>query len=244
FRGTKRAHEDSSSKLIVISDDRLAEIDAKWHRHPINLLRSPPASGKTTLARKLKLYLERQGYTVILISLALWNEKQYPNLLYDRNVFDQFWIQHSSIKWEDCKACTSPTTVIIDEAQTLYAGASTFWDDLKGLIDHPNSNLRVLLLSMYEDRYNQRSKTPIDFIDALGLEDLRLTVPEFKEVVDNYLEYALSEYDCDLSITDTVRQAIFDSTFGHPHLVRHTLEFLRDEYMRKVRDNDMLRSLV
>ena len=155
--------------------------------------------------------------------MALWNENQYPNLLYDGNVFDQFWIKCSGTKWENCKACTSPTAVIIDKAQTLYVGASTFWE---GLIDHPNSNLCMLLLSMYEDCYSQCSKTPIDFINALGLEDLHLMAPEFRQIVDNYIEYALDEYDCALFLTDTVCQAIFNSTFGHPHLVRHTLEFL------------------
>jgi len=74
----------------------------------------------------------------------------------------------------------------------------------------------MLLLNMYKDHYSQRSKTPIDFIHALELEDLRLTVPEFKEIVDKYIEYALSEYDCNLFLTD--HDTLWISTFSQTHL--------------------------
>ncbi|CAG8675105.1 2351_t:CDS:2, partial [Paraglomus brasilianum] len=89
--GKKRVHEEACG-LIVFSEYRLNTIIKEWNKYPINLLRSPPSSGKTTLARKLQQYLSENAFKVFSISFVSWTRSKYPDLLYNSDSFDQFWI--------------------------------------------------------------------------------------------------------------------------------------------------------
>src|SRR6185312_10496656 len=118
--------------------------------------------------------------------------------------------------------------VLIDEAQILYGKVTFFWDRLKLLMQHntSNCNLHLMLLSMYDDPTNTEGM-PITFNATLGLDDLRLLSNEFTIVVDRFCESTKSSIP--ITISETVKDAVFNSTRGHPGLARRTLSLLQYE---------------
>ncbi|CAG8544210.1 9903_t:CDS:1, partial [Ambispora leptoticha] len=151
--GTKRTHEKAAG-LIVISESRLNKICGNWITNKINLLRSPPSSGKTTLAKVLEGHFKSQRFIVKYITFAHWHRDEFPDLLHNNKTFDAFWRKEVQCTWSECANSNDPIFVLIDEAQILYDGDGTlaFWNDMKYYTDHPKDGLHVLLLCMYEDR--------------------------------------------------------------------------------------------
>ncbi|RUP45803.1 hypothetical protein BC936DRAFT_147715 [Jimgerdemannia flammicorona] len=221
-------------ELCHISDQRMAKIDARLTETVVNLLRSPPASGKTTLSQLLKIYLEGKHRKVVRISmlnLAVGNSLS----LKDEINFDAFWTRLVGESWTDLLNCKMPTDVIIDEAQILYGTrVPFFWAGLKELkAEKSNPNLRVFLLSMYDNQQVASRATPIDFPKALGLDDLRLLRNEFDIVVKKFGRLH-AENDMPFEIPANVCDIVFNATRGHPGLVRLTLQCLRRESRRSV----------
>ena len=68
---------------------------------------------------------------------------------------------------------------------------------------------------------------PIEFPSALGLEWLRLKRTEFDQLVESFINFVFDLDDFEFTI---VRDAISNFTAGHPHLVRETLNILKDEF--------------
>ena len=247
-RVTKRTHEEAGG-LIVISETRLNKILKNWDQNNINLLRSPPASGKTTLAKVLTKSLESRGYVVKYITLAHWRKGEFPDLLSDNGSFDAFWRKEIQCTWSECANNPRPVYVLIDEAQVLYGGSGTldFWNDVKFYTDHPKDGFYVLLLSMYEAR-NPRDidsyrYTPIEFSNPMGLDELRLREDEFKELERNFIAYIDKEEEA-LTIPDDISESIYNATRGHPHLVRRTLGYLQRQFQRGFRGDDLRRSMI
>src|SRR6185295_4600775 len=93
-------------------------------------------------------------------------------------------------------------------------------------------------------RTTNTAAMPIHFLSALGLDDLRMLRNEFETVTNKFINLSGSS-DLAISIPDTVRDAIFNITLGHPGLVRQTLNLLRLQYRHGLRDvPGMLRYLV
>ncbi|CAG8648725.1 10516_t:CDS:10, partial [Ambispora leptoticha] len=234
---------ESADKLAFISNDRLASFDQWMTKNPFSLLRSPPASGKTTLASLLQQYLTSLGRTVVHISMLSMQE-----LITDMDAvaFDAFWKFHAGLTWTDCTTCESPINVLIDEAQILYGGVSFFWTALKRLMNprFTNPYLRVLL-SMYGDAGvvtdTISTATPIEFSATLGLDDLRMTRDEYDQLVTKFIEASVFP----ILIPSKVCDAIFSATHGHAGIIRRMLDFLGGQYRRGLRrQNEMLRYLV
>ena len=159
------------------------------------------------------------------------------------NNFDDVWEKIAGESWSSCRTCTVPTDIFIDEAQILYGKADFFWVDIKGLLDDPNPNIRVLLLSMYSDRLGVMMGdyyTPIDFPYALGLECLHLKRTEFDQLVANFINFVFDEDEVKLTIPTNMRDAIFNFRAGHPQLLRRSLELLTDHFRRTDSVSDML----
>ena len=222
---------EGADKLSFISEERLAKFEEWMKNNPVGLLRSPPSSGKTTLAQLLEGYLSNKGRRVVRISMLrlVGQERELEHADY----FNEFWKERVKTTWTECSDCEAQTDIIIDEAQVLYDKVPFFWARLKSLMqaDGRNPNLRVLLLSMYGDRCLLGIATPLDFPSTLGLDDLRLLRPEFDQVVNSFID--LQEPDLNFSIPLAARDAIFRATGGHAGLIRRTLKLLRDFY----RDN-------
>ncbi|CAG8753394.1 7276_t:CDS:1 [Ambispora leptoticha] len=77
----------------------------------------------------------------------------------------------------------------------------------------------------------------------MGLDELRLTEDEFKELTRKFTEYIGDEEE-PFDIPNDLLESVYNSTRGHPHLVRRTLEYLQRQYLRGDRDDDLRRSIV
>ena len=225
---------------MVISEDRLSEFDQQWNKHKIILLRSPPASGKTIFLERLELYSKKKkGRVVRRISMTAVERMEAKSI-------DDFWKEVAGEPWSSFRTCTVPTDILIDEAQTFYGKANFFWRDIKGLVDHANPNLRVLL-SMCSYRARGDDHYPHNIHDVpyeLGLNCLRLKWIEFDQLVEHFINFVHKADHFELTIPMTVRDVIFNITAGHPHIVRKTLEILKDHFRHTdFKDSDMLNYL-
>ncbi|KAF0501901.1 crinkler family protein [Gigaspora margarita] len=133
--------------------------------------------------------------------------------------FDSFWKEQVGETWTNCLQCKTPTDVLIDEAQILYGKATFFWTAIKSLQDRPNSNLRMMLLSMYSDcpTINGGSHyIPVKFGHVLGMEQLR---HEYDELVENHYFTAIE------------RTRVFDWVMNL-ELTNDNYNFLRNTYYK------------
>lgn len=191
----------------------------KWMtKTKIGLLRSPPRSGKSTLATLLAAYLEfNKERTVIKLNVL-----SCPNDCSSVE-FDNFWLEKLGPKeprmtWTQCYKSTGVgLDIIIDEAQTIYGKVPFFWEKLKELQGLKDSGIRILLLSAYGKPTHDLG-TPLEFKNTLGLDQLCFPINEFEGLVEKIHSPLLP----------TVRQWIYDATAGHPGLVRTTLACLLD----------------
>ncbi|CAG8556950.1 38936_t:CDS:2 [Gigaspora margarita] len=213
---SKRSYEE------VISEERLSEFNRQWNLCPIILLRSPPASGKTTFVKWVELHNKNKGRVVRRISMT--DMVIVSGYMENNESFDSFWKEQVGETWTNCLQCKTPTDVLINEAQILYAKATFFWTAIKSLQDRPNSNLRVMLFSMYSDclTINEGSHyIPVEFGHALGMEQLCLKRNEYDELVEKFNKFIYENEHFKLTIPEEVGNAIFNATEGHPHLVRN-----------------------
>ncbi|RUS29082.1 hypothetical protein BC938DRAFT_481083 [Jimgerdemannia flammicorona] len=148
---------DGVDDLCYISDDRLDMIDGHLTDKVVDLLRSPPASGKTTLSHLLKDYLEKM-YIKVRKVVRISMLKLAGEALQDATSFDSFWENDEDVNesWTNLLSSKVPTDIIIDEAQILYgANVPFFWEALKTIKaesgrrkkDKGIPKLRVLLLT-------------------------------------------------------------------------------------------------
>ncbi|CAG8658554.1 9205_t:CDS:1, partial [Paraglomus occultum] len=142
---TKRSYEEAIGldSLVVISEEHLFEFDREWHQHKINLLCSPPASGKTTFAKRFKLYTKDNSCVVWHISMT--HVSDIPSTMENKDSFNAAWKKFAGETWTNCLHSTEPTDILIDEAQMLYDKAPFFWNDIniKGLQDYPNTKAQL-----------------------------------------------------------------------------------------------------
>lgn len=112
-----------------------------WSKNRINLLRSPPSSGKTTLATALEKRLKTEGREVKYITLTHWNPTEFPDLLHNNATFDAFCKKEIQCTWSECAASPDPVFILIDGAQVLYQGGgpSFFWTSLNTILTTPEA---------------------------------------------------------------------------------------------------------
>ncbi|CAG8474751.1 330_t:CDS:2 [Paraglomus occultum] len=102
----KRKYESTISTgegldaFVIISDERLQYIDEFMTSHWVALLRSPSESGKTTLAIRLKNYLENKGRYVVNISILDLNGTRKWGM--DSNeASDAYWMELVGKTWTE-----------------------------------------------------------------------------------------------------------------------------------------------
>ncbi|UZO10896.1 uncharacterized protein OCT59_002474 [Rhizophagus irregularis] len=117
---TEDTSYEGADAFAFISEERLGFIDQALTRGRVVLLRSPPSSGKTTLAYILKKYRQNLNpeEEVIAISMLLLERPEVS--LSDPDLFDQYWIQQTGKSWRECISSIKPITILIDEAQMIY----------------------------------------------------------------------------------------------------------------------------
>ena len=163
-------------------------------KYRICLIRAPPFSGKTTIGQLLTRHIQQKGHVAVRIS-ALGKGSRYTDI-------DDCWKRKTKRSWKEWFTATTPTTLIIDEAQIWfdYGHGHPFWQDVKeekqwrtGDAD-ANPNLRILFISAYGERPVAKSQeansgTPVDFSEeTLDFSFVRLTRNEFDELVSSHNE--------------------------------------------------------
>ncbi|KAF0523217.1 crinkler family protein [Gigaspora margarita] len=203
----KQSYEEvfSHHELMIISEERLTEFDQLWDQHKINLLSSPPASGKTIFAKRFELYSKNKAHVARRISMI--NLCMFPGAMEKQDIFDVYWKEHVGETWTNCLRSVTPTDILIDEVQILYGGANFFWHKIKTLQDNPNHNLRVMLID--RPTVIGCDYIPIEFEHALGMEQLRLKRTEYDELVEKFIEVVYANESYKLTIPADVTDAIF-----------------------------------
>ena len=166
------------------------EVFASLKTQAVRLLRSPPGSGKTSLATLLLRHqpLLRQ---CIRVDLSTWN----PEI----KTLDVFWLERTN----DCISNSLdphlgvPRTIVVDEAQKTYnlSKQHSFWASLKGIsaLEKQSTSLaQVLLLGVYAVQRSRGldtvsiANTPITIPNGWSLSFLHLDKPEVTEFFKLY----------------------------------------------------------
>jgi hypothetical protein len=227
---------------MVLSPARLERIENHLDANHINLLRSPPYSGKTALGQTLRDHFLGLNHEALYITMAgIIGGKA----LHDNDSFDEYWKKRVGYTWHQILSCTERTYVFIDEAQILYGDrVPFFWGPLKEILsDSAKSDaLRVLLLAAYDPTFNE--PTPIQFQNSLGLDTLRLSLDEFHKLTASYVELHRSFGSPSFTVPALVETALFNLTAGHVGICRTALAALRHRFRFGGTVVDMLQHLV
>ena len=156
-------------------------------QHRIALIRAPPFSGKSYIAMLLAHYLHDKGQNAVICS-TIGKDILYTDI-------DQCWVNNTNKSWKEWFMSTSPTTLIIDEAQTWYDLGTNdpFWQAVIQQTNKStlNPNLRLLFLSAYGERTGRDksidSGTPVNFEtkNILNYDFLQLNFEEFYELMQS-----------------------------------------------------------
>ncbi|CAG8716705.1 hypothetical protein C2G38_2034356 [Gigaspora rosea] len=79
--------------LVVISEERLSALNWQWDQNKVNLLCSPPASGKTTFAKWIELCNKDHNLVVLRISMSCLNG--ISGVMDNENAFNAAWKKFS-----------------------------------------------------------------------------------------------------------------------------------------------------
>lgn len=160
---------------IIRRNEKCAAIFSALELQSVRLLRSPPGSGKTSLAALLVANAPA-GRVVTAISALC--ATSVP--------FEDTWVKSTGMSMEEAldPGAGTQRTFIIDEAQTLYPlGAdSPFWKLTKYINGVPASRVQILLLAVYGLRARtDQLATPIEISGDWSLSFLALSDAETDE---------------------------------------------------------------
>ncbi|CAB4442675.1 unnamed protein product [Rhizophagus irregularis] len=246
---TEDTSYEGADAFAFISEGRLGVIDQALTRGRVVLLRSPPSSGKTTLAYLLKKYLQSRNpdEEVISISMLLLNRPEVA--LSDVDLFDQYWTQQTGKSWSECIGSNRPITILIDEAHMIYPYADEFfWNSIKAIMDPSHASdvvtIRILLLSMYDVlKSSGGNSTPITFSVTLGLDYLRLSPAEYVVFLEKFIN--ATQHEMHFKIEEKIKKVMYKMSRGHAGILRGTLNRVKEQYRNGVQTTyELLKYLI
>ena len=211
---------------IILRAAKCAAIFSALELQPLRLLRSPPASGKTSLAA---LLAASAPVTRVVTSTTALDALHATSAQ-----FEDLWLKWTGMPMtEALNPNTGPLrTFVIDEAQLLFPlGAdSQFWTLLKKINGAPTSRVQVLLLAVYGLRArNDQLASPIEISAPWSLSFLALSDTEVDEL------FAAFNSTCALHgcppITVAIRAAMQRLCGQHVGLLRRC-EILFQDYFK------------
>jgi hypothetical protein len=152
------------------------------------LVRSPPFSGKTSLAELYLHYVKAaRGEAAVLVSFLG---------LRDPGCLDEFWKRECrGVSWEAHFQSTTRITVILDEAQFIYTlgQGHPFWNAVQLAMtrrDFKTTQARVLVFAAHGERPREGAPefatTPIAFPRKLDMKHMMFSRAEFDDVMARY----------------------------------------------------------
>ena len=146
--------------------ETLATLQYALHAHKVcTVVLGEAGTGKTFMARRLAETANRKGYALWVHGLGQSNEATnvivYPPGTFNTNqVVGRLRPAHTTLAaWaQQLSACSTPTAVIVDNADSLRRRG---WDDLLGLLtraDHDNEPITLVLLGL--PQLEQRLASP------------------------------------------------------------------------------------
>ncbi|CAG8766275.1 4_t:CDS:1, partial [Ambispora leptoticha] len=205
------------------------------------LVRSPPYSGKTSLAQLLENYLvqsqEFSEYRVIRISM-IW--ASFVKMKCNWETFGTVWEKIIGVSWiEWIGQCRSiPSILIMDEVQKIYKDkhefdenmkntetAMEFWDTVKASLQGL-SNFYIIMFGAYGYGANFAGlSTTIPADNCKSLLDIKFTDDELWSYVKNFCNrhFVLLDNNTLNDIISKFNKYIQKATAGHVGLVRHIL---------------------
>ncbi len=150
---------------------------------PVVLIRGPPYSGKTSLAKLYEHHLSENGENVVFLSLL-----GLLSLL----EFDAYWKKRTSKLFLEWNECCDRLFIVIDEAQIIYqlGHENFFWRSVKERLQKTNGPFFVLFSAYGEHPVNTSQgnvfATPIAIPCVLDLSLLLLGKEEYDELIQGY----------------------------------------------------------
>ncbi|CAG8598094.1 8930_t:CDS:2 [Diversispora eburnea] len=223
----------------------------------IILIRSPPYSGKTSLAQLLENYLVQSQdfseYRVIRISM-LWASAVKMKCNWE--TFGTVWEKIIGVSWIEwigqCKSI--PSILIMDEVQKIYKDkhefdesmkntetAMDFWDTIKANLQE-SSNVYIIMFGAYGYGVNSAGlSTPVSIPaeNSKSLLDIKFTDDELWNYVEIFCNrhFVLLDNNILNDIISKFNKYIQKATAGHVGLVRHILHNTKSAMEWRIREN-------
>jgi len=204
-------------------------------KNNIILIRSPPYTGKTSLATLLKMHFEQNkqlenGTVVLLTFLGVNSKETYPD-------FNTFWKKKTGASWDYWLNRIEPTTIILDETQMIYGlnEATPFWQQLKLMCEENEKvkyqHTRVIVFAAYGDRPGTGTQfaTPFTFPASYGSALLFCTESEGLELVEDFNK----KNETKINISKRLADELLHFTAGHFGLLARTLFLIENKFKNR-----------
>ena len=220
---------EGEDELCYRDTSKLKDIITKANEHQIHFIRSPPASGKTTMIAMLKDCLDKMKFRNSSFSfLGTQQSDSWQDLVYS----------NTNWTWKELLQCEKPFFLLVDEVQIAYTKFKLFFEKLKEAQLNKTCQLRIILFASYgEQSIGGEQGTPCEFSSVADLDCLRLSRKEFEEITQ------LFEKSKGMKLSPETKGAVYASSAGHPGLIRSIFERLYDRF-RQNNDFNQLQYLL
>ncbi|RAW25606.1 hypothetical protein PC110_g17978 [Phytophthora cactorum] len=178
-----------------------ADIIRRLEETHVLLVKSPPMTGKTSLAALVGRSLVVR-HTIDNKKMDLFNFSALST--HKNETFEENFKKQCEIDWKDAVATfpTQPNCVVylvVDEVQVIYREgtnsprrkSAVFWELVKYVLSNGNYSVRILMFEAYESGVEYtRLATPIQFDDriVLGIDQLNFSHDEVSEYVQKWFK--------------------------------------------------------
>lgn len=237
-KGTPRECVDVKDKRTLLRSNLTGKVIDLLDRKHILLIKSPPMTGKSSLAalvsRKLEVSCKEKNIKAVIASFSLLGNGT------DKTFKDVFALE-CKVEWDIVLSHVIhdyTVYVLVDEAQILYKDPTTsprrksacFWELVKKIQVNKMLGIRILMFAAYgSDLQYTNFSTPVEIPSdlTLGIEDLNFSPDEIQEYVGNWFDGA----DCLLDQRDTFCNRLALLTGRHVGLCAATISELNKVFV-------------
>ena len=233
--------------MLTLRTETCQELWKDLQARRLILIKSPPFSGKTSMAILFSQFLNDnlQKKKFEILNIGLTKGGNVGNFNY--SMIDECFKQAND-KFDSFKKFFDETSnhkdktfiLIIDEAQMLYKNCEDFLDVIKNKV---KANLMVICFAGYGISQPETGiSTPIDFNGHKSIQTLKLKESEFLELIHNYNKCGKF-----VKINKNVAEYIKKLTNMHAGIVKKSLYSINhkfEKYTSSYNDNDIFNYLL